>query len=170
MNQRNDWVNKKFTVCNSDNLYSVGAMKTLLNSSYPNSMIDYDRTALGFETNKIMKFAVIRKDENNYLVDIIEKPSPEEMRKVEDATGRIGVSMNIFRFSYNNILPFLEKTPLHPERHEKDIPEAVRLLIKAKPNSVITYERSEFVPDLTEKNDIADVMEFLKKNKIDLSF
>jgi hypothetical protein len=58
-------------------------------------------------------------------------------------------------------LPFLEKTPLHPIRLEKELPNAVRLMIKEIANSMLAIPVTETIPDLTSKADILEVQHFL---------
>ncbi len=163
------WKNQSFTVCNSDNLYSVNALSLLLGCRHPNALIDYDRSALLFSQERIGQFAVMMKDESGFLLDIIEKPGPGEIQKARDIKGRIGVSMNIFRLSYADILPYLESAPLHPVRNEKDLPLAVRTMAVQRPGSVLTIPLSEHVIDLTAPHDIPAVQEYLKREFPDWS-
>ena len=107
---------------------------------------------------------VIAKNDEGYLSNIIEKPSEEEIQKAKGKDGWVGVSMNIFMFSYDMIFPYLEKTPLHPIRNEKEIPSAIMLMIKENPKSMFCYPLSEHVPDLTEKADIPAVKKYLDEN------
>jgi len=157
------WKGQSFTVCNSDNLYSRTALRLLLEDQHEHALIDYDRSALRFGQERIVRFAVIKKDENGFLQDIIEKPSETEIRAVTEQSGRIGVSMNIFRFSYDGILPYLKSVPLHPMRQEKELPAAVKMMIADYPRSVFTFPLSEHVIDLTSQSDIPDVQEYLAK-------
>lgn len=165
-----DWEGSKFTVCNSDNLYSQKALRLMLNSPHIAALIDYDRSALEFDISRIERFAVTTKNENSFLIDIIEKPSPEIIESVKSKSGFIGVSMNIFSLSYDVIFPILEKVPLHPERKEKELPEAVKILANEIKESVYAYPLSEHVPDLTSKEDIIQVKEYLEKNYKDFLF
>ena len=165
-----EWTGSKFTVCNSDNLYSQKALKLMLNSPYIAALIDYDRSALEFDISRIERFAVTTKNENGFLIDIIEKPSPEIIESVKSKSGFIGVSMNIFSLSYDVIFPILEKVPLHPKRKEKELPEAVKILATEIKESVYAYPLSEHVPDLTSKEDIIQVKEYLEKNYKDFLF
>ncbi len=157
------WRGQKLTVCNSDNLYSVKALRLLLEDSHENAMIDYDRLALRFEQERIAAFAVIKKDANGFLLDIVEKPSPEEIARAADARGRVGVSMNLWRFSYDLILPALRNVPLNPVRHEKELPAAVKMMIEQRPLSLFTIPVSEHVPDLTSPSDILRVIDELSE-------
>jgi glucose-1-phosphate adenylyltransferase len=158
-----EWSGSKFTVCNSDNLYSRKALGLILTSPYIGALIDYDRSALEFETSRIEKFSVTVKDEKGFLKDIIEKPSTEIIEKLKSKSGFIGVSMNIFSLSYDEIFPILEKTPIHPERNEKELPESVKILANENRESVYAYSLTEHVPDLTSKEDIMQVQNYLEK-------
>jgi NDP-sugar pyrophosphorylase family protein len=157
------WRGQSFTVCNSDNLYSRTALRLLLEDRHEHALVDYDRSALQFDYERIVQFAVIKKDEDGFLQDIIEKPSDDEIRGVTEKSGRIGVSMNIFRFSYDAILPYLESVPLHPVRQEKELPVAVKMMIADHPRSVFTLPLAEHVTDLTSQSDIPTVKEYLAK-------
>jgi len=161
MRARPDWRGRKFTVCNSDNLYSREAMRRLLETPHPCALIDYDRDALLFSAPRIAQFAVLEKDARGFLTGIIEKPSPKEIARVRDAAGRVGVSMNIWRFSYDLIAGALETVPVHPVRQEKELPVAVGLMIREHPGSMFAIPLSEYVPDLTSVDDIEEVRKFL---------
>jgi len=158
-----EWQNQSFTVCNSDNLYSPTALRLLREDTHLNAMIAYDRAALQFDQERISRFAVIQKDAAGFLQNIIEKPSPLEMAQAAAANGRIGISMNIFRLSYDRILPCLEAVPLHPLRQEKELPAAVKMLVDRLSQAVFTISLSEHVPDLTLQSDILPVQEYLRK-------
>jgi len=160
---REDWKGKQFTVCNSDNLYSEQALKTMLDTKHKNAMIDYDGNSLEFELVRMEKFAVTKKNKNGFLIDIIEKPSKEFIESIQKEYGYIGVSMNIFRLSYDMIFPFLETIPLNPHRKEKELPNAIKLMINEYPESLYTYYLSEHVPDLTSKEDILKVKKYLEE-------
>lgn len=156
------WSGGKFTVCNSDNIYSKRALELLLADDHQNALIDYRRDVLRFPPERTGQFAVIRKDADGYLMDLKEKPSPEDIAGAADGDGRVGVSMNIFRLSYDMVLPFLESVPLHPDRDEKELPVAVHLMAAVHPRAVYTIPLSEHVPDLTQLSDVADVRSFLE--------
>ncbi len=162
LKSRSDWSGRRFTVCNSDDLYSEKALKLMLQNDYKNAIIDYDRRALQFEWSRIEKFAVTIKDEEGFLTNIIEKPSEEQIKAAEGKDGFIGVSMNIFELQYDMIYPFLEKVPFNPVRNEKELPEAVTMMAAAHPKSVFAFPFAEHVPDLTDKNDILPVKKYLE--------
>ncbi len=155
------WKGQRVTVVNSDNLYSVAALKLLMGDGHDNALIDYDRSALRFEQERVSAFAVIKKDAEGFLVEIVEKPSAEQIALVADAGGRIGVSMNAWRFSFDLMLPCLETVPLNPVRQEKELPTAVKMMVDRRPRCVYTIPLSEHVPDLTSPADIVRVIEEL---------
>ncbi len=160
---RRDWRGKYLGVCNSDNLYSVKALRMILESPHENSMIDYDRNGLRFEKDRTKRFAVTVKNERGFLIDIIEKPTEAEIVKAADKSGFVGVSMNLWGFRYDSIYRYLENTPFHPERNEKELPAAVKTMIRDNPESLFAYRLSEHVPDLTSKSDISSVRSYLLK-------
>lgn len=160
---KKEWNGNKFTVCNSDNLYSQKALRLMLESSYPSSLIDYDRSALEFKQSRIEKFAVTIKNKKGFLIDIIEKPSSGIIERLQREDGYVGVSMNIFSLDYNLILPILEKIKPHPIRDEKELPEAVKTLANKVTHAVYVYQLAEHVPDLTSKEDIIEVQKYLNR-------
>ncbi len=162
LRSRTDWRSRKFTVCNSDNLYSKRALEILLESPYPNAMIDYDRDALGFRTDRVLQFSVTQKDDDGFLMGIVEKPTQDEVEATRAKRGSVAVSMNVFRFSYSDISPFLESVPLHPSRLEKELPAAVTMMIRQHPRSVYAYPLAERVPDLTSIEDVEFVREYIR--------
>jgi dTDP-glucose pyrophosphorylase len=167
---KEEWRSHKFTVCNSDNLYSQKALRLLLVSNNLGALIDYDRNALEFESSRIEKFAITLKNEKGFLIDIIEKPSPEIIKKLKNERGYVGVSMNIFSLNYDLIFPILESVPINPIRQEKELPEAVKILVEEVEDSVYTYPLAEHVPDLTSKDDIIQVKKYLELHFHSISF
>ena len=156
-----EWSGQKFTVCNSDNLYSTNALESLRKDKNLSALIDYDRDSLGVEPERVKAFAVIWKNKDGFLTDIVEKPDQIEVEKATDKKGRIGVSMNIFRLDYDTILPLLMETPINPKRDEKELTETIRMLVEKYKNSVLSLPFSEQVPDLTTIKDIEDVEAFI---------
>jgi ADP-glucose pyrophosphorylase len=161
---RRDWRGRGCTVCNSDNLYSVPAMRRILEEGDHCALMDYDRDALGFPPARAQQFAVLVKDVSGMLVDIMEKPSPEQVVRAAGPDGRVGVSMNLWRFSCDVVLPFLERAPLHPERMEKELPVAVGMMVREQPGTMKAIPIAEHVPDLTSAHDINEVEEYLRNH------
>ena len=145
-----------FTVFNGDNLYSVGALKDLNRSrNVPNALIGYSSSGLQFSDERISKFALIDISPDGFLKGIVEKPDVSQIESYRDTSGELRVSMNIFSFHGKEIYPYLENCPIHPQRNEKELPEAVRQLVADGPRRVFCYPRSEYIPDLTNADDIA---------------
>ncbi|MDT0620349.1 sugar phosphate nucleotidyltransferase [Croceitalea vernalis] len=153
-----------FVVCNCDNLYSTKVFTALKKVNSRNALIGYDREGLNFSSERIGKFALMKIDEDGYLMDIIEKPSPEEALSYQDEFGKLRVSMNIFKFDGSLFYPFLKNCPIHPERDEKELPTALLKMIREKDYNVKVIPISEHVIDLTSKDDISIVEKYLKKN------
>lgn len=157
-------LNETFTVCNSDNLYSVEAFSILKNSTETNAFIAYDRDGLNFTMERISRFALVLLDTENYLADIIEKPSADKIDLYKDSLGKFRVSMNIFKLSGKMIYPFLKDCPIHPERNEKELPTAILNMCHSFPKAMKGYLMNEHVPDLTSKEDIEVLKTYIKKH------
>ena len=161
--QQQPWLaNTRFVVCNSDNLYSAEALSLLRNTGAPNAFISYDRDGLLFSRERINRFALVKLNGLGCLEDIIEKPTEQESEPYRDKAGKFRVSMNIFMFSGAQILPFLERCPMHPERQEKEIPAALLNMITEIPCAMQAIPLSEHVPDLTSKEDIGILKKYLE--------
>jgi len=146
-----------FTICNGDNLYSKHALSLLRTPrKEPHALISYSRSGLQFPDERISKFAVMALDDAGYLENIIEKPAPEVVEKYRDAEGEVRVSMNIFSFDGAAIYSYIKACPIHPERQEKELPEAVRMFVKENPKQFLSFPVSEHLPDLTAADDIED--------------
>ncbi len=159
LNQFPAWKNSRFIVCNGDNLYPVKAFELLLDETYPNAMLDWDTE--GYTVDRVRNCAIIKKDSEGYLIDLLEKPSDEEWVEIVKTMPRIGISWNIFAFTSADLMPFLEKTPLHPVRNEKEIPVTVRMWANENPKGIYTIQIADVLPDLTSKHDIAEVQALL---------
>ena len=153
-----------YSVCNSDNLYSAKALLALRETTSPNAFISYDRDALEFPLERISRFAIAKLDENNCLLDILEKPTADVLESYKDAEGILRVSMNAFKFDGAVLYPYLKNCPVHPERDEKELPTVLLNSLKENGNTALGIAFSEHVPDLTAKEDIAEVKEYLKKH------
>ncbi|KIC02867.1 nucleotidyltransferase [Flavobacterium sp. JRM] len=155
---------QSYSACNSDNLYSTAALLALRETNSPNAFIGYDRDALDFPSERISRFAIAKLDKNNYLLDILEKPTADDLENYKDSEGKLRVSMNAFKFDGAMLYTYLKNCPVNPERDEKELPTVLLNTIKDNPNTALGIPFSEHVPDLTAKEDIAEVKEYLKKN------
>lgn len=151
-----------FSVCNSDNLYSVKAFQNIKEIEGGGALIAYDMDFLKFTKKKISGFALLVFDLNFNLQEIIEKPNPDDFKNYSDSKGRLYVSMNLFTFSGDQFYSFLKECPVHPTRNEKELPSAILNMVHASPGSVIGIPMQEHVPDLTNKEDILHFENHLK--------
>lgn len=151
-----------FCVCNGDNLYSIKSLSKIRFSEAENAFMAYDRDGLNFSEKRISSFAVIKMNENNFLEDIIEKPKAELINKYLDNSGKVRVSMNLFKFSGAYSFKFFKNCPLNDLRDEKEIPDVLKNMILKKSNSVLGILISDNVLDLTSKKDILEVQKYLK--------
>jgi len=159
-----------YSVCNSDNLYSAEALRALRETESPNAFISYDRDAMDFPLERISRFAIAKLDANNQILDILEKPTEEDLEQYKDAEGKIRVSMNAFKFNGDTLYKHLKNCPVNPERDEKELPTVLLNSVKENPNTTVGIPFSEHVPDLTAKEDIADVKTYLAKYYPDLNW
>lgn len=162
--------NTSFSVCNSDNLYSIAALEALLENSTPNALIAYDRDAMLFPSERISRFALAKFSDSGHLLKIIEKPSEENIESYRDIEGKLRVSMNAFKFDGKMIYGYLKNCPIHPERNEKELPTALLNMLVDFPLSVVGIPASEHVPDLTAKEDILDVKQYLTEHYSNLDW
>jgi glucose-1-phosphate adenylyltransferase len=170
LRSREDWKGQTFIVCNSDNLYSLKALRLLLDCPDEAALIDYDRGGLEFGPSRIAQFGITRKSNEGFVLEIIEKPSLDEMEKLKDDEGRLRVSMNIFLLSYDRVFPFLESCPMHPIRKEKELVKALSLMVQSHPRAMRAIPLQEHVPDLTYKDDILSVRAYLENHYPGLSW
>lgn len=162
MEQYPELKNEVFTVCNSDNLYSVKALQLLRDEPTPNAFISYNRDGLQFPEARIRSFALVVTNNHAHLVDIIEKPSDKEAATYQDSQGVLRVSMNLWKLNVADAYSFLRDCPLHPIRNEKELPNAILNMVKAGV-LVKGIPLKEHVPDLTSKADIKTFISYLKK-------
>lgn len=143
-----------FCVCNSDNLYSSKALRSIRSTSFSNAFISYDKSFLNFSSAKVSSFSILKLNKNGYLVNILEKPTTKDFDLFKDNGGKIRVSMNLFKFNGSVFYDYLKNCPFDVLRNEKELPTAVLNLAKDQPSSVYGIPFEEHVPDLTSKDDI----------------
>ena len=163
LTQHDDWKEGRVIVCNSDNLYTVNALKTLWASEHSEALISYHRDSLLYPAERISAFALIRTDAAGFLLEIIEKPTAQQADELKAQIGRLGVSMNIFVFEASAFLPYLAKTPFHPIRNEKELPTSVALYGEGTGRGFFAIPLEENVPDLTSKEDILVMQKYLEE-------
>lgn len=151
-----------FCVCNGDNLYSAQSLFKIRKSKAINAFIAYDRDGLNFSKDRISSFAIAKMDNNNFLIDIIEKPELEIINKSLDKAGKIRVNMNLFKFNGNQSFKFFKNCPINDSRNEKEIPDVLKNMISEDSKSVLGIPISDSVLDLTSKTDILELEKYLK--------
>lgn len=152
----------KFCVCNSDNLYSLNALKLLKNASSSQAILAYDIDHLEYTEERISRFAVMKFNKDYDLLAIVEKPDPNNIQNYTDALKKVRVSMNIFLFDGKHFFKYLENCPIHPIRNEKELPSALMNMIKDDIR-VMGITIAEHVPDLTSKKDIVELEKYFNK-------
>ncbi len=170
MEQCDELQKESFLVCNCDNLYSQKGFKKLVNMNTPNGWLNYDRRGLKFPKEQVESFAITHTDEDNYLLDIIEKPTAEEVRQFSENDGTVRVSMNIFKFDGKMLFDYVKNCPVNPKRDEKELPTAILNMVHEHPKVMKGIPICEHVPDLTRKEDIQRVREYLNKENININW
>src|SRR5690606_7544765 len=87
-----------FLVINADNVYPPGAVAALLDVR-GSALAGFRRDALvagGIPAERIAAYALVRADADGCLAEIVEKPGPEELRRLG---GDALVSMTLWRFT-----------------------------------------------------------------------
>ncbi|SDB59537.1 glucose-1-phosphate thymidylyltransferase/glucose-1-phosphate adenylyltransferase [Flavobacteriaceae bacterium MAR_2010_188] len=155
---------KEFAVCNSDNLYTINGLLKIRTQEWNNALLGYDRDALQFSSERISRFAILKLDQEDYLIDIIEKPELSNLEVFADEKGKLRVSMNIFKFNGKDLFEYFRDCPMHPVRNEKEIPSVLKNFIDKENGEIKVIPISEHVPDLTSKEDISEMKSFINKN------
>ena len=155
----------RFSVCNSDNLYSVNAFRKLRSIEQGSGLIAYDSKSLNFTKEKIAGFALLVLDSDFYLQNIVEKPATTDFKNAADNHESLYISMNAFTFDGNVFFSFLRDCPINLNRDEKELPTALLNMIQVYPNSVRGIPMQEHVPDLTTKEDLLLLEDYLNLQK-----
>ena len=156
---------KNFSVCNSDNLYTVNAFRKLRSIEQGSGLIAYDSDFLNFSKEKIAGFALLIFNMDFYLENIIEKPATTDFINAADNHESLYISMNAFTFDGNVLYSFLRDCPINLDRDEKELPTALLNMIQAHPTSVKGIPMQEHVPDLTTKKDLLLLADYLSSQK-----
>ena len=143
-----------FLVLNSDNLYPVDVLRSLVSLEEP-GLAAFTRGSLerdsGFARERIASFAAIEVDRDGYLTRIVEKPGLEDY---DTAGPGALVSMNVWRFD-RRIFEACRDVPLS-SRGEYELPEAVGLAVR-RGMKIRATPASGLVLDLSRRSDVAQV-------------
>ena len=152
---------ESYCVCNSDNLYSVNALKLIRENDFENAVLAYDRDYLEFPPERVSSFSIMTMNLEMNLLNFIEKPTKEQVDQNLDENGKIRVSMNIFKFTGEYSSDFIINCPINPLRNEKELPSAIMNMITSSESYMRAIPIAEHVPDLTSKKDIAILEKFI---------
>ena len=154
-----------FLVLNSDNYYPTEAYR-LLREAGSAGLIGFDRDALFELSNipdeRVAAFALATGDENGNLVDVIEKPNPEQIAALGDDAM---LSMNLWMYTE----PIFEAARSIPKsaRGEYELVDAVRKSMEnGEPYKIIPLKGG--VLDMSNRDDIASVAEALRGTEVTL--
>ena len=150
-----------FCVCNGDNLYSKQALIKIRKTKFKNAFIAYDRNGLKFPKQRISSFAIAKIDNDNFLLDIIEKPSKQMINESKDSLGKIRVSMNLLKFDGKKSYGYFNNCTINKKRNEKEIPDVIKKMINEGRINIKGILISENVLDLTSKKDIVEVQKYI---------
>tara|TARA_B110000003_G_scaffold32866_1_gene30550 strand:+ start:404 stop:1246 length:843 start_codon:yes stop_codon:yes gene_type:complete len=161
MNQFPELKTNSFCVCNGDNLYSKQALTTIRKTKFKNAFIAYDREGLKFSKKRISSFAIVKIDNENKLIDIIEKPGKQTINESKDSLGKIRVSMNLLKFDGKHSYNYFNNCRINKNRNEKEIPDVIKKMTSEGKININGILMSENVLDLTSKKDIVKVQKYI---------
>jgi glucose-1-phosphate thymidylyltransferase len=143
-----------FLVLNSDNLYPVEVLRSLVALDEP-GLAAFSRASLehdsGLALDRIASFAAIEVDRDGYLTRIVEKPGLDYYTSA--GPGAL-VSMNVWRFD-RRIFEACRDVPLS-SRGEYELPEAVGLAV-GRGVALRAIPAAGPVLDLSRRTDVAHV-------------
>nr|NLI51400.1 nucleotidyltransferase family protein [Propionibacterium sp.] len=155
----------QIVVINGDNLYPTSALAALA-AAEGSATIGFSPAGLVANSNipadRIAAFAVIRADASGRLVDIVEKPTPEQLAAF--GPGHL-VSMNCWLFTPAVFDACRRIAP--SARGEFEIADAVRLLT-AQGERFAVLPSAEGVLDLSARGDVAAVAALLADARVRL--
>lgn len=154
-----------FLVLNSDNYYPVAAYEALRDMDGA-GLVGFDRVAMFEKSNiasdRVAAFALATGDEDGNLVDVVEKPSEEQISELGDDAM---VSMNLWKFTE----PIFAAAAVIPKsaRGEYEIIDAVRKAMEDGVHFSIVHSE-DGVLDMSNRDDIASVAAALEDTKVSL--
>lgn len=145
-----------FLVVNGDNLYTADVLRELAAARGP-ALVGYSVAGLlegGIPADRIRAFALLRTGPDGTLMEIVEKPTPEETASMPDAR----VSMTCWRFEPSIFRACREVSP--SVRGELELPDAVNREIERGVRFTV-LPSSAPVADLSRREDILRVERLL---------
>ena len=155
-----------FLVVNSDNYYTLQALKSLHELDGP-GLVAFDREAMLADSNippeRIEKFAIVQTDSDGCLTQIIEKPGSSVIASVPKP---IYVSMNCWRL---NSAIFRACRSISPSaRGELELPDAVQYAIDHLGQRFHVVQLRAPVLDMSGREDIKSVAAALADVEVSL--
>lgn len=155
-----------FCVINSDNYYTLQALRTLHELDGP-GLVAFDRETLLADSNippeRIEKFAIVQADSDGCLTQIIEKPGPSVIASIPKP---IYVSMNCWRL---NSAIFRACRSISPSaRGELELPDAVQYAIDHLGQRFRVVQVRAPVLDMSGREDIKSVAAALADVEVSL--
>lgn len=156
----------RFLIINSDNYYPLRAFE-MIRTLRGAGLVGFERERLVFESNfpreRVLKFAVMKLDENGFVERVYEKPDEEVVKQIGE---EIFVSMTCWLFTKKIFEACRNIT--FSKRNELELADAIQYAID------VLDERFKLLPihagvlDLSSRADIASVAEVLKGKEIRL--
>ena len=156
--------NERFLVLNADNYYPVESYRAL--AALPGSGVaGFDRAALVSQGNigqdRIRRYALLRTGPGGLLEEVVEKPDEATFAAMGE---HALVSMNLWAFT-PAIIPACRR--VRPSaRGELELPDAVRIAIRELGEEIRVVPFAAPVLDLSNRADVAPVMERLRGSRV----
>ena len=149
---------RPFVVLNADNYYPVSGL-TLLREAGEPATLAFSRAGLlanrQLEPDRLARYAVLERDADGYLTDVIEKPDDLRLLARDD----VAISMNVWRFD-DRIFDACGGMSPSP-RGEFELPNAVRRGIREMGLRIRAIPIDAPVLDLSHRADVPFVTEQL---------
>lgn len=156
----------RFLVINSDNYYPIRPFE-MIRALDEAGLVGFEREALVRESNfpleRVLKFAVMKIDEEGYIEQVFEKPDEETLKQF---SGEIYVSMTCWLFS-KKIFEACRNVKLSV-RGELELADAIQYAIDKLGERFKMLPIHAGVLDLSSRADIASVAEKLKGKEVNL--
>jgi glucose-1-phosphate thymidylyltransferase len=149
---------RPFVVLNADNYYPISGLAQLCNAGEP-ATLAFSRHGLlangQLEPDRLARYAVLERDADGYLTDVIEKPDDPNVV----ARDNVAISMNVWRFD-ERIFDACRGLSPSP-RGELELPNAVRRGIRELDLRIRAIPIDAGVLDLSQRADVPFVTEQL---------
>ncbi|HEV2130332.1 MAG TPA: nucleotidyltransferase family protein [Longimicrobiaceae bacterium] len=155
-----------FVVINADNYYPAPLLARM-HELEGSGMAGFQREALiaggNIPAERVAAYALVTTDAGGFMTEIIEKPDPETARALE---GRSWVSMTCWRFGPSIFEACRSIAP--SVRGEYELPDAVSYAIRELGERFRVIPVHEPVLDLSSREDIPSVAEWLRGREVRL--